>query len=169
MLRRLEWMCWVARRCLYMLLGSSNDPEVLHLLSRNLTLRDFRSHTLRRNQNFDTIVRRAGYPFEKVLVSTADGYQLELHRLPKPDSHRVMFLQHGIMDSSYSFIAKGASDGLAFRAFDKGSARAPPPLACAPRLMVQGESWFGSGLCPRWSVLERACSVRLRQCLVPSS
>ena len=31
-----------------------------------------------------------------------------------------MFLQHGVMDSSYSFVAKGASDGLAFRAFDKG-------------------------------------------------
>jgi hypothetical protein len=25
---------------------------------------------------------------------------------------QVMFLQHGIMDSSYSFVAKGASDGL---------------------------------------------------------
>ena len=33
---------------------------------------------------------------------------------------RVRLGQHGIMDSSYSFIAKGASDGLAFRAFDKG-------------------------------------------------
>lgn len=33
---------------------------------------------------------------------------------------QVMFLQHGVMDSSYSFIANGASDGLAFRAFDKG-------------------------------------------------
>ena len=83
------------------------------------------------------------------MVTTADGYCLELHRLPRPNSDRVMFLQvrrasarpcapcpqqrteargsrapgavqHGIMDSSYSFIAKGASDGLAFRAFDKG-------------------------------------------------
>lgn len=116
----IEWSCWVVRRCLYMLLGSRGDREVVDLLSRNLTLRDFRAHTLRRNQNFDNIVRRAGYPFEKNLVSTDDGYQLELHRLPKPESNRVMFLQHGIMDSSYSFVAKGASDGLAFRAFDKG-------------------------------------------------
>jgi len=94
-------------------------------------------------------VAQSGYPFEQIMVTTADGYCLELHRLPRPNSDRVMFLQvrrasarpcapcpqqrteargsrapgavqHGIMDSSYSFIAKGASDGLAFRAFDKG-------------------------------------------------
>ena len=53
-------------------------------------------------------------------MRTADGYKLELHRLPRPCSDKVMFLQHGVMDSSYSFVAKGASDGLAFRAFDKG-------------------------------------------------
>ncbi|EKX46646.1 AB-hydrolase associated lipase region-containing protein [Guillardia theta CCMP2712] len=126
----LEWICWMIRRFLHSVLGSRDynrqireEDELTYrkeLSSSTLSLRKFRAHTPRREHNFSAAVMRVGYPFQQIILDTADGYRLELHRLPRHNSDKVMFLQHGIMDSSYSFVARGASDGLAFRAFDKG-------------------------------------------------
>lgn len=45
--------------------------------------------SVRRKGNFSDLVRRAGYPFTQHQVQTEDGYVLELHRLPRPDSDKV--------------------------------------------------------------------------------
>ena len=68
-------------------------------------------------------VEAAGYPYERVRVETADGYQLTVDRLPRPGAERVAFFQHGVLDSSYSWVAGGpvgAHGSLAMRAFDDG-------------------------------------------------
>ena len=68
-------------------------------------------------------VEAAGYPYERVRVETADGYQLTVDRLPRPGAKRVAFFQHGVLDSSYSWVAGGpvgAHGSLAMRAFDDG-------------------------------------------------
>jgi len=115
----LEWVSWRARRFVGFILGGKNAASESGV-PLNTSLREFRSQNVRRKGNFSDLVKKAGYPFKQYIVHTDDGYLLELHRLPRPESRNVMFLQHGVMDSSYSFIANGASDGLAFRAFDKG-------------------------------------------------
>jgi len=116
-----DWAAWTLQSCLHYVLGDANDLKNVTQYKSNLSLRHFRAHQPRRRAlNFSAKVQRVGYPFQQLFVKTVDGYKLELHRLPRPESEKVMFLQHGIMDSSYSFVAKGASDGLAFRAFDKG-------------------------------------------------
>lgn len=120
-IRRLEWFSWHLRRsAAFFLGGRATDPVDENGVPLNTSLREFRLQNVRRQGNFSDLVKKAGYPFEQCIVQTDDGYLLELHRLPRPGSKNVMFLQHGVMDSSYSFIANGASDGLAFRAFDKG-------------------------------------------------
>ena len=59
------------------------------------------------------IVKREGYPAEYHEVVSEDGYILVMHRIPySPKSpaapnRPVVFLQHGIMDSSYSWVALG--------------------------------------------------------------
>ena len=138
----IDWCAWTLRSCIHYCLGDAASPsvdvgaagaegaegaergggvQVRDSRHESMSLRHFRVHQPRRRAlNFSATVQRVGYPFQQLFVRTVDGYRLELHRLPRPGSDKVMFLQHGIMDSSYSFVAKGASDGLAFRAFDKG-------------------------------------------------
>ncbi|CAH2042976.1 unnamed protein product [Thlaspi arvense] len=40
------------------------------------------------------------YPYEAIHVVTTDGYVLLLERIPRRDSCKVVYLQHGILDSS---------------------------------------------------------------------
>lgn len=120
----IEWCCWMVRSVLHAGLGDGrayDEEQQATFLTSNLSMRRFRRQGVqRRTQNVRTAIAKDGYPFQSIMVTTSDGYLLELHRLPRPGSDRVMFLQHGIMDSSYSFVANGASEGLAYRAFDKG-------------------------------------------------
>ena len=59
------------------------------------------------------IVKREGYPAEYHKVVSEDGYILEMHRIPySPRSpaapnRPVVLLLHGLMDSSYSWVALG--------------------------------------------------------------
>mmetsp|Transcript_9518 Transcript_9518/g.21842 ORF Transcript_9518/g.21842 Transcript_9518/m.21842 type:complete len:661 (+) Transcript_9518:89-2071(+) len=66
------------------------------------------------------VVRRAGYPFETRNVVTEDGHILLLERLPRVGSRKVIFLIHGILDSSHAWVGNGVASGLAFRAYDRG-------------------------------------------------
>uniref|UniRef100_A0A7S2W250 Partial AB-hydrolase lipase domain-containing protein n=1 Tax=Mucochytrium quahogii TaxID=96639 RepID=A0A7S2W250_9STRA len=66
------------------------------------------------------IVRKQGYPYEEIFVCTRDGYILRLERIPNVKSKRVLFMQHGVMDSSFTWVANGADGSLAFRAHDAG-------------------------------------------------
>lgn len=67
------------------------------------------------------VVQDHGYPFEQHLVTTIDGYILELDRLPRPEARRVLILQHGVVDSSFGWVSNGPDGGsLAFKAHDEG-------------------------------------------------
>ncbi|GFZ12211.1 alpha/beta-Hydrolases superfamily protein [Actinidia rufa] len=46
------------------------------------------------------VITELGYPYEATPVVTADGYVLLLERIPRRDSRKVVYLQHGILDSS---------------------------------------------------------------------
>ncbi|KAL0442013.1 UNVERIFIED_CONTAM: Gastric triacylglycerol lipase [Sesamum radiatum] len=66
------------------------------------------------------VITELGYPYEAIRVVTADGYVLLLERIPRRDSTKVVFLQHGILDSSMGWVSNGVVGSPAFAAFDQG-------------------------------------------------
>ncbi|XP_043481763.1 lipase 3-like [Leptopilina heterotoma] len=70
--------------------------------------------------DFIGLVERHGFPAEEHIVTTKDGYILKIHRIPgsasKPKSKGkpVVFLQHGILASSDTFVLMGPQRDLAF-------------------------------------------------------
>lgn len=66
------------------------------------------------------VITELGYPYEAIRVVTADGYVLLLERIPRRDSHKVVYLQHGILDSSMGWVSNGVVGSPAFAAFDQG-------------------------------------------------
>ncbi|XP_042014928.1 lipase 3-like isoform X1 [Salvia splendens] len=66
------------------------------------------------------VITELGYPYEAIRVVTADGYVLHLERMPRRDSRKVAYLQHGILDSSMGWVANGVVGSPAFAAFDQG-------------------------------------------------
>lgn len=65
------------------------------------------------------IIEQAGYPYEQHKVVTEDGYILLLERIPNRASKHVLYLQHGIFDSAFAWVANGTA-ALAYRSHDKG-------------------------------------------------
>ncbi|KAJ1690618.1 hypothetical protein LUZ63_014773 [Rhynchospora breviuscula] len=68
----------------------------------------------------EDVIAELGYPYEKIKVVTSDGYILLLERLPRRDSQKVVFLQHGILDSSMGWVSNGVVGSPAFAAYDQG-------------------------------------------------
>ncbi|KAL3627029.1 hypothetical protein CASFOL_028392 [Castilleja foliolosa] len=50
------------------------------------------------------VITELGYPYEAIHVVTTDGYVLLLERIPRRDSRKVVYLQHGILDSSMGVL-----------------------------------------------------------------
>lgn len=75
--------------------------------------------------DFIGLVKRFGYLAEEHYVTTEDGYNLVIHRISgSPLSNnqqrkKVVFLQHGILCSSDSWISIGAGKDLAFLLADQ--------------------------------------------------
>ncbi|XP_011310501.1 lipase 1 [Fopius arisanus] len=65
------------------------------------------------------MIRRAGYPAESHIVRTADGYLLEMHRIPNESGYPI-FLQHGLWCSSADWITQGKGKALAYLLADLG-------------------------------------------------
>ncbi|KAG6525452.1 hypothetical protein ZIOFF_015408 [Zingiber officinale] len=65
-------------------------------------------------------LERELYPYEVIRVVTSDGYVLLLERIPRRDSAKVVYLQHGILDSSMGWVSNGVVGSPAFAAFDQG-------------------------------------------------
>ena len=70
-----------------------------------------------------------GYPVEEHQVQTDDGYLLTMHRIPYGRKERgcrasasrpVVFLQHGLLDSSSTFVINMADQSLGFMLADAG-------------------------------------------------
>jgi len=71
------------------------------------------------------IINRWGYPAEEVNAVTDDGYILTMHRIPYgkdgPSENRpVIFLQHGLEDSSVSWVINSPSQSAGFIFADAG-------------------------------------------------
>ncbi|KAK4350006.1 hypothetical protein RND71_029319 [Anisodus tanguticus] len=66
------------------------------------------------------VITELGYPYEALRVVTDDGYILLLERIPRRDSRKVVYLQHGVFDSSMGWISNGVVGSPAFAAYDQG-------------------------------------------------
>ncbi|XP_073018197.1 uncharacterized protein [Primulina eburnea] len=93
---------------------SDNDPAPIE-----------RRTTFRNSLNTDArtcrdVITELGYPYESISVVTADGYVLLLERIPRRDARKVVYLQHGILDSSMGWVSNGVIGSPAFAAFDQG-------------------------------------------------
>lgn len=65
------------------------------------------------------LMKKYKYPSQSHLVGTEDGYILQVDRIPNPDKP-VVFLQHGIMDTSASFLLTGPGRALGYLLYDAG-------------------------------------------------
>ncbi|KAG0456584.1 hypothetical protein HPP92_024372 [Vanilla planifolia] len=79
----------------------------------------------RRSLNTDArtcqdVITELGYPYEAIRVITSDGYVLLLERIPRHDSQKVVYLQHGVLDSSMGWVSNGVVGSPAFAAYDQG-------------------------------------------------
>ncbi|KAH9311929.1 hypothetical protein KI387_026964, partial [Taxus chinensis] len=68
----------------------------------------------------EDVITELGYPYEAIRVTTADGYVLLLERIPRNDSRKVLYLQHGLLDSSLGWVSNGVVGSQAFAAYDQG-------------------------------------------------
>ncbi|XP_074317128.1 uncharacterized protein LOC141653304 isoform X1 [Silene latifolia] len=66
------------------------------------------------------VITELGYPYEAIHVVTDDGYILVLERIPRRDSRKAVYLQHGVMDTSMGWVSNGVVGSPAFAAFDQG-------------------------------------------------
>jgi pimeloyl-ACP methyl ester carboxylesterase len=78
--------------------------------------------------NMTSLVADAGYPLESHYVITDDGFVLGLFRIPhgiassrtSTSGRPVVFLQHGLLDCSCTWVANNRSASLAFILADAG-------------------------------------------------
>lgn len=68
----------------------------------------------------EDVITDLGYPYEAIRVVTADGYVLLMERIPRPNSQKVLYLQHGLLDSSLGWVSNGVVGSQAFAAHDQG-------------------------------------------------
>ncbi|XP_057519963.1 uncharacterized protein LOC130800451 [Amaranthus tricolor] len=66
------------------------------------------------------VITELGYPYEAIHVVTEDGYILLLERIPRHNSRKAVYLQHGVFDSSMGWVSNGVVGSPAFAAFDQG-------------------------------------------------
>lgn len=76
------------------------------------------------SMNVIEIIKYYGYPSETHHVKTEDGYILTLHRIPhglfKSSNGQAVFLQHGILDSSATYLMNPPHQSLGFILADAG-------------------------------------------------
>lgn len=64
------------------------------------------------------LVNAYGYPAEEHTVKTIDGYKIRIHRIPGSPSNLemigkpVVFMQHGLLASSDSWVLMGPAHDL---------------------------------------------------------
>ncbi len=69
--------------------------------------------------NTTQLIQSKGYPAEEHTVTTPDGYILTIFRIPNPGRPAV-FLQHGLMDASHTFVMNFRNQSLGFVLWDAG-------------------------------------------------
>ncbi|XP_043268017.1 lipase 3-like [Venturia canescens] len=66
------------------------------------------------------MIERAGYPAEAHMITTVDGYILEVHRIRGEPGSTPVLLQHGLLSSSADWVITGKSKALAYLLADRG-------------------------------------------------
>jgi len=68
------------------------------------------------------IIRGFGYPVEEHNITTSDGYILTTHRIPASPMNpkKVVILQHGLLDSSCTWVMNFPNQSFAFLLADAG-------------------------------------------------
>ncbi|XP_065860696.1 uncharacterized protein [Euphorbia lathyris] len=104
--------------------GVSEVPVPTATLGENdptLTERTATSHPLNTDaRTCQDVITELGYPYESIRVITSDGYVLLLERIPRRDSRKAVYLQHGVFDSSMGWVSNGVVGSPAFAAYDQG-------------------------------------------------
>lgn len=75
------------------------------------------------NLNITQLAHKYGYPIEEHKVTTEDGYIINFHRIPPVEGGQkrpIVFLMHGIMECSDSWLLMGPGKGLAYVLADHG-------------------------------------------------
>lgn len=74
--------------------------------------------------NITQLATKYGYLIEEHTVQTDDGYILKVHRIPrgkkKDPNNLVVFLMHGFVESSDSWVLQGPDNALAYILADEG-------------------------------------------------
>jgi len=65
-------------------------------------------------------ILRAGYPLEEHSITTSDGYVLQMHRIPRRGARDVVFMVHGVLDTSLGWVVGGTGGSAALEAYDAG-------------------------------------------------
>jgi pimeloyl-ACP methyl ester carboxylesterase len=65
------------------------------------------------------IILDEGYPYESYPAETQDGYILQLDRIPNKNSKKVVYFQHGILDSAFAWVGAGSAHSLALRTYNQ--------------------------------------------------
>ncbi|XP_074376400.1 uncharacterized protein LOC141717982 isoform X2 [Apium graveolens] len=121
--RLIRWFCFHGSE---VKVSSVSDASVATtILAEDDPAPATRTVSFRDSLNTDTrtcqdVITELGYPYEAIRVVTADGYVLLLERIPRRDARKVVYLQHGVFDSSMGWIANGVVGSPAFAAFDQG-------------------------------------------------
>eukprot|EP01111_Echinosteliopsis_oligospora_P004776 TRINITY_DN1784_c1_g1_i1.p1 TRINITY_DN1784_c1_g1~~TRINITY_DN1784_c1_g1_i1.p1 ORF type:complete len:354 (-),score=71.64 TRINITY_DN1784_c1_g1_i1:72-1133(-) len=68
----------------------------------------------------EELITENGYPCEDHNTITSDGFTLSIQRIPNPTSNRVVMLQHGLLDTTATWVLNGPSESLGFILSDKG-------------------------------------------------
>ena len=65
------------------------------------------------------LIQSRGLQVESHVSTTGDGYRLTLHRIPAPGKP-VVLLQHGLLDTSATWVLNGRSESLGYVLADGG-------------------------------------------------
>lgn len=83
----------------------------LFRLSRLLSTEQFDDRTVAQ------VIIDEGFPHESVRCETQDGYVLHMDRIPNRKARKVIYFQHGILDSAFAWVGNGVSHSIALRAY----------------------------------------------------
>ncbi|RVE50819.1 hypothetical protein evm_004568 [Chilo suppressalis] len=94
------------------------------ILSQNEEQIDLNTQSEDAHLNITQLTAKYGYPFEEHSVTTEDGYIIKLHRIPcgrnNETNNLTIFLMHGFVDSSDSWVLQGIDKALAYILADRG-------------------------------------------------
>jgi pimeloyl-ACP methyl ester carboxylesterase len=67
-----------------------------------------------------SVAAKYGYEVKSYNVTTRDGYILEMFRIPGKEGSPPVLLQHGLFDSSWTWLANPPGEGLGYILSDAG-------------------------------------------------